>query len=246
MTSSVPHCNSMLTSPEFWHTKRPRPQPLPNGTGSRAVEWAFEDECRTVALIEKIKYVMENVQDSSQPIAIKNGPSTAVDAVKNLYAFSDEGRRSSPKTTIPHNSIQPVRFPPLPACYGWTIVRQDELPLLHPPVYEEVDERFDWHWAIIYEVVPKTAQNTEIGQSHLDFFYAMGFALEAYKPDNWHGGRLIDFNDICSPLSQGWCKTAVRARDAKVWFWTLDVVQAPVRKIIRRTSKSSARRLQLS
>ena len=79
--------------------------------------------------------------------------------------------------------------------------------------------------AIIYEFVPGKPQDLAVCQSHLDFFHALGFALEAYKPDNWHGGRLIGLNDICSPLSDGWRRTAVHPRDANKCFWSLDFVR---------------------
>lgn len=192
------------------------------GNGWRAVDWPFEDESRTVALLEKIKWAMET--DSTQTIKIRDKPRTRADAITILRAFSDEARQQSTEATTAavHNPIQPSPpFPPLPACYGWTKVRRDELSRLRPLVWEEVDEQVDWHWAIIYEFVPGKPQDLAIGQSHLDFFYALGFALEAYRPDNWHGSRLIDLNDICSPFSDAWRRTAVRPRDANKWFRSL-------------------------
>jgi hypothetical protein len=201
------------------------------GNGWRPVEWPFEDESRTVALLEKIKWAMTHVTaDSNETIKIRNPPRTKLDAIEILRAFSDEARYLSADPTAHDDdpTKPPPPFPPLPVCYGWTKVRRDELPRLDPPVREEMDERVDWRWAIIYEFVPGKPQDPAVGQCHLDFFYALGFALEAYKPDNWHGGRLIDLNDICSPFSGGWRKGAVRPRDAKKWFWSLDFGQDPV------------------
>ncbi|KAI0862613.1 hypothetical protein F4860DRAFT_106724 [Xylaria cubensis] len=216
----------------FWCTLRPKPQPLPRGR-FRAVEWPFEDESRTVALIEKIKWVMSNEANQGF-VKIRQGPKSHKSAVRNLYSFSNEGRQSF-QTSGRQDLADPPPFPPLPACYGWMQVQQDQLPWLDPPVWHEVDD-LDWRWAIVYEFVPKTTQDLVIAQLHLDFFYAIGFALEAYKPDNWHGGKLIDFNDICSPFSVGWSATVVRQRRASEWFWTLDFVQGLItrRRIIRK------------
>ncbi|KAI1127844.1 hypothetical protein F5Y10DRAFT_292536 [Nemania abortiva] len=216
----------------FWRTLRPRPQPLPRG-GFRAVEWPFEDESRTLALLEKIKWVMSTTETNpDQVVKIREGPETFNEAIRNLYSFSDEGRRSS-RALERQGLTAPPPFPPLPVCYGWMRLQRDQLPLLDPPVWKEVDS-LDWHWAIAYELVPGAIQDPVIGQVHLDFFYAIGFALEAYKPDNWHGGRLIDINDICSPFSLGWRVTRVCQRQAEKWFWTFDFNQGGTkrRKII--------------
>ncbi len=111
-------------------------------------------------------------------------------------------------------------------------VRRDELPLLDPPVRKRVDEELDWKWAIVYAFVPGANQDVAVAQKHLDFFCATGFAVEAYKPDNWHGGRLVDLNDLCSPFRKGWYPNRIRPRAAETWFWTLDFVRAPA---VRRT-----------
>lgn len=182
--------------------------------------------------------------DTEHPILIRTGPKSGKDAIDNLYAFSDEARQS------PHipDGTPPPPFPPLPVCYGWTTVKRHELPVLDPPIWKEVDGHLDWHWAVVYEVVPKANQDLAVGQIHLDFFYAVGFALEPYKPDNWHGGRLVDLNDICSAFSIGWRWRAVCSCKAEEFFWTLDVTESYYpfkdRKIVRQASKP-ARRLDV-
>lgn len=82
-------------------------------------------------------------------------------------------------------------------------IPRDDIPVLSPAVSEIVDEGVGWHWAIVYEFVPGQVQGVEVGQKHLDFFYAMGFAMGTYKPDNWRGGRLVDLNDVCSVFTKG-------------------------------------------
>ncbi|KAK5637586.1 hypothetical protein RRF57_013301 [Xylaria bambusicola] len=118
-----------------------------------------------------------------QCVKIRKGPKTYKDAVRNLYSFSDESRRSSQPSTR-QDLTDPLPFPPLPTCYGWMQIQRDQLPLLDPPVWHEVDGSLGWHWAIVFELVPGAPQDLNIGQFHLEFFYAIGFALEAYKPDN--------------------------------------------------------------
>ncbi len=171
-------------------------------------------------------------------IKIQKGPKTYKNAVRNLYSFSDEGCQSL-QTSARQGLTDPPPFPPLPTCFGWLQIQRDQLPLLKPPVCHEVDDSLNWHWAIVYEFVPGATQDLVVGQLHLDFFYAIGFVLEAYKPDNWHGGRLIDYNDICSPFSKGWYATEVRQREAEKWFWTLDFVRDPIirRRIVQRPSQ---------
>ncbi|KAI1496321.1 hypothetical protein F5X99DRAFT_422225 [Biscogniauxia marginata] len=210
---------------------RPEPHRLPGGSVIHR-DWPFEDESRTVALLEKIGWAMSQAEsDPGQSVNIKYGPRTGQDAMRNLKAFSDEERCSSRGPDDP-NLTEPPPFPPFPRCYGWMKIEKNQLPLLDPPVREAEDDS-SWYWAIIYELIPSTGQDITVGQGFLDFCYAVGFALEFFKPDNWRGGRLVDLNDICSPLSQGWRIKSVRYREAAKWFWTLDLVQAPKRKICR-------------
>jgi hypothetical protein len=211
---------------------------LPNGNGFTQDEWPFEGECRNVALLEKIKWIMEDADaDPDRTIGLLRRPKPVADVVSNLRSFSDEARDSTVPTPLREDPIPLPDFPALPECYGWTTIRRDDIPDLSPGVSDIVDGEVDWHWAIIYEYVPGAAQDLEVAQAHLDFFYALGFSMEAYKPDNWRGGRLVDFNDISSPFTVGWTRTAVLPRDAKTWFWTLDFRndRAVSHKIVRRS-----------
>ncbi|KAI0424630.1 hypothetical protein F5Y09DRAFT_323863, partial [Xylaria sp. FL1042] len=115
----------------FWRSLRPNPIPLPRG-GFRAVGWPFEDESRTIALTEKIKWVMS----TNPEVKIRKGPKTYEDAVHNFYLFSDEGRQ---KSSAHQDLSDPPPFPPLPTCYGWMQIRRNQLPLLDHPVWYEVD-----------------------------------------------------------------------------------------------------------
>ena len=204
---------------QFWRARRPKPRPRPNGEGFIQDEWPLEDECH-VALLEKLKWLITTA-DVDRPLLILRRPKTPHDIAANLRGFSDEARDSPLPTRLPDD---PIPMPPVPAlteCYGWTTVRRDAIPRVSPLVSDYVDADVDWHWALAYELVPGAPQDLAVGQAHLDFFYAMGFAMEAYKPENWQGGRLVDFNDVSAPFSTGWGLSAVVLRDAGVWFWTL-------------------------
>jgi hypothetical protein len=118
-----------------------------------------------------------------------------------LLAFSDDCRQQPTKHGV---TAPPPSFPPVTACHGWMTVRRDTLPRIDPRIWREVDEQVDWHWAIVYDFIPAELEDVAVRQAHLDFFYAVGFTLEAYKFDNWRAGRLVDFGDVCSPLTRGW------------------------------------------
>ncbi|KAI3342054.1 hypothetical protein F4824DRAFT_272351 [Ustulina deusta] len=122
-------------------------------------------------------------------------------------------------------------------------IQQDQFPLLDPLARHEVDGSLDWHWAIVFKFVLGTKQDLVISQLHLDFFYTVRFALETYKPNNWHRERLIDYNNTCLPFSKGWYTTGVWQHKAQKWFWTLDFVRNPSirRRIVQRYKNSHTR-----
>lgn len=166
-------------------------------------------------------------EDTSQRILINHGPETIRGALMNIRAFSDESRctesQVNPGAVEDSTLSPPPPFPPLPRCYGWTKLTADEIKLLpswlsrdlHP---DELGNVF----GIVYEYIPPEMQDLDIGQIHLDFFHAVGFVVHPYKPDNWHGGRLVDISDVWSVFSRDWDGGFMRKRDAKEWFWTRD------------------------
>jgi len=183
-----------------------------------------------VALLEKVKWVMQDARaHPDRPIGGLRAPKTKIDALSNLGAFCDEVRddpgRDPPIPDSERLALPP--FPPLPACHGWTSVAHADVPALRPPMPEDLDAGADRSWALVYEYVPGSPQDRAVGQAHLDLFYALGFAMEEYKPDNWRGGRLVDHNDVCSPFTRGWTRYGVYRRDAEKWFWTLEFKKPP-------------------
>ncbi|KAI1174874.1 hypothetical protein F4777DRAFT_579612 [Nemania sp. FL0916] len=203
----------------FWLTLRPRYQ-CPMGK-FKYDTWPFEHESRNVALMEKIRWVMSNTgTNPNGSFKIREGPKTRYDALRNLYSFSDESRQSAQTSTRQGVTDAPP-FPPLPKCFGWMRIQRDQVPHVRPHVEGLVNDDVDWHWATIYEFVPGRTQDLVVGQAHLDFFYAMGFSVQPYKPNNWHGGRLVDCNDISTAVSGAWHPTFVHDFEAQEYFWTL-------------------------
>ncbi len=155
---------------QFWRAQRPSPLPLPTGEGFRAIEWPFEDETRTVALLEKIKWAMAQAEaDPEQTIVVRRDPKTYKDAIYNLHACSDEARRSLKTPDASRDRIPPPPFPSLPTCHGWMRIKRDDLPRLDQPVWAEVDADLDWQWALVYDFVPGAKQDVAVAQTHLDF-----------------------------------------------------------------------------
>ena len=64
-----------LTGSKFWHSL---PHSTPGGTGP---SWPFRDECRNVAITDKIRWAVER---SEEPITIRREPSNPTEALKNL------------------------------------------------------------------------------------------------------------------------------------------------------------------
>ncbi|KAK7426509.1 hypothetical protein QQZ08_006967 [Neonectria magnoliae] len=76
---------------KFWRAKRPT-QLSPTGPEPIILDWPFEDEYVTAALLEKMKWAMadndtEVVAGANRTIAVKSGPRTAAEAISNLRTF---------------------------------------------------------------------------------------------------------------------------------------------------------------
>ncbi|KAI1823414.1 hypothetical protein F4861DRAFT_549768 [Xylaria intraflava] len=165
----------------FWDAERPRdPRQI----------WSFEEEARTAATLEKVKWVIE----SDNSIKINKAPQTRKNACYNLYLLSDQGRRHPATdwgpTDPPRDDLPP--FPPLPTCYGWMKLPHRRLPRLS-------------RW---------TSMPMEVNEP--DWYLLLGDC--PFRPHNWHGGRLIDMNDISIPFpkGRGWWKWRYEPKAEKI------------------------------
>jgi len=150
--------------------------------------WQFRAEAKTVAMIEKIRWVIDH---SEGPFLVNDFPETQQDMLRSLWLFSDEGRASNAdlKDPVPMSADCQVT-----RCYGWIKINWKDMPF-----------GYGWnrqdYYAIVYEYVPATEViDLDITTSNVRFFQHAGFVLDVKKLDNWRQGKLVDFGDICSPF----------------------------------------------
>ncbi|KAI0002837.1 hypothetical protein F4779DRAFT_114204 [Xylariaceae sp. FL0662B] len=174
--------------------------------------WAFERECINAALLKMITGSIERSKASGEPIYLKKAIETRDDAIKNLEAFSDEGRLSRED----HQGEDLIEFtlnPRLKRCLGWVE--------FEPDAFEDEAELAPGHklhhlqdhdpgniFGIVHEWIPSGQLDKEVIRAHLDFFHITGFATLGWFFDrNWQGnGILVDYSDIIAPVEGllGW------------------------------------------
>ncbi len=142
-------------------------------------------------------------------------PKTFQDALANLHAFSDEGRRKQRFRDLA-GAIPYTSTPRLRECFGWMMVSGMELLALpmgiRPPrvklggqVHEILPTQE--YYAIVYEWIPESesVMDKDIVQSQLDFFWLVGFCFVPIRLENWvRPGVLIDTADLICPWHIGW------------------------------------------
>lgn len=151
------------------------------------------------------------VEDSSGPILIRPDPTTREDAIANLYAFSDEGRRGprlGPPAAVPYNP------PSLRGCFGWTTICGRKLcslePELRPPRVTLGRARrqivpSECYPAMVLEYIPEPRDPVcSIEAKQLRPYWEAGFCFVSIRPENWKGEVLIDMSDIVCPWHAGW------------------------------------------
>lgn len=162
--------------------------------------------------------IQSAVLESNEPIYLNPNPKSFEDAVANLQAFCDEGRRRQRFRDTPgaaqYNSIPRIR-----QCFGWTKVNERQLTTLpwekRPPVHRFGNQLRalrpnEDYFAIVYEFVPEhstgaLATAAEI-QPQLDFFWLAGFCFApVMRTEEWHRfGQFMDMCDLVNPWSAGW------------------------------------------
>ncbi|KAK0753558.1 hypothetical protein B0T18DRAFT_310115, partial [Schizothecium vesticola] len=183
----------------FWHSV---PHPTPGGKGP---SWPLRDECKTAAVLEKMRWAV-----ADEPITIRRDPSTPAEALRNVWAFSAEGRahqknkeernkREGGEGEASGGEMSMSSFPDIPKCHGWMKFKLGEIPSpyrTYQRCTDPVDLALQDRYAIVYDYVPSGKMDVEIAQAQLDFFYRTGFAQMPYRESNWRRGRLVDFGDL--------------------------------------------------
>ncbi|OIW22697.1 hypothetical protein CONLIGDRAFT_587014 [Coniochaeta ligniaria NRRL 30616] len=179
----------------FYHDRQPEP------VDGVSFYWPLERESINGALLLMIHASLQRAASTGRPIYLLPGPQTKKEAIRNLWAFSNEGHE---QCEPPPQYFQP--FTPdvqINRCLGWTELggRSIIRALNRARVLKDMDSD-KTYLAIVYEFVPKEKLQVDTILSQLDFFYATGFHHVPFNPSNWLGkGVLVDFSDIIWPFA---------------------------------------------
>ena len=186
--------------------------------------WAVQRESHNVALLQLIQASVETSEETNY---LKPDPRTKDDAIINLFAFSQEGRKEKPSEAL-SDRIAISSMPRLRECFGWIKVSGRELHSL-PRDLRPSTMRLNRktremreiliskeYYAIVYEYIPQDIPplDNEAVQSGLDFLWLGGFCFGNTRPENWVGGILLDMADFACPWSPGWARAAYRRVEA--------------------------------
>ncbi|CAK7222579.1 hypothetical protein SCUCBS95973_004889 [Sporothrix curviconia] len=194
----------------FHHHTRPNHIPYPH------MYWPFERECKNATLLEKISKRLQESLETKQPIYLYPDPSSHHDALRNLRAFSDEGRVDDDHPA--RQGMEPLQLDEgeelhANPCYGWMRL---PTPLLHKLFYgfrmlhhgQFYDS--DMYYGIAYNYIGHGGGvylDTDKVVRQMRILHLAGFLLElGLNHNNWRGdATLIDMSDITSPAhSFGW------------------------------------------
>ncbi|OIW30774.1 hypothetical protein CONLIGDRAFT_594704 [Coniochaeta ligniaria NRRL 30616] len=173
--------------------------------------WAFQRECLNIALLQMMQTA---VQDCPETIYLKPDPESWKEAIANLHAFSDEGRRKPRFCHLP-NAVQ-YAPPRIRGCFGWTKISGKELrslgPGRRPPTVTtgRVKRQIlpsEHYSAIVFEYIPEPeGPMSEIERKQLIPYWQAGFCFVSVRPENWKGDVLLDMSDIACPWDANWSR----------------------------------------
>lgn len=132
--------------------------------------------------------------DFPGPIRVRAKPTDRNQALINLYAFSNEGRRDQLLRDI-SGCIEVSTMPRTRRCFGWLKISGREVggdKYSRPMVMvEKLRREIDLdqeYTAIVYEFIPKGENNPDTVQSTIDFFWRAGF--DCFQTTRWRTGRV--------------------------------------------------------
>lgn len=170
-----------------------------------------------------IHFATEHYSDS---IWLNPDPRTFPDAIRNLHAFSDEGRERKLFRDIP-GAVNYTSTLRARKCFGWTTVRGEDLYALRRDIRphevhldgiaRSISSTQSYH-AILYELIPDNpdAPSLDALQSQLDFFWLCGFCMVPLRSANWKGpGILLDLADLICPWHAAWFASRYKRREAE-------------------------------
>ena len=184
----------LLISIEFWD-KEPSPDGVPY--------WAIQRECWNATLIQNIRAAIEALPE---PIYFNPLPKTRQDAIRNLRAFSEEGRRGAIFKHLP-DAVQCISAAGLRKCFSWTQVSGKQLhslwscmlPRSRPP-FEDMGKisRSEEYYAIMYEFIPEAEPGDyyDVMQPQIHLLWLAGFSLVTLRSENFWGGYSLTWRTL--------------------------------------------------
>jgi hypothetical protein len=176
--------------------------------------WPLEREARNAAVLEKIISGLR--QSAPDPIFVPAHRRARLDCLRNLHAFSAEGRHARHFHTLPDHDKVAVSesLTRIRQCYGWVRVPGRDFRYMNRNIV--IDRRAEKkgeeaasylsddqdYFAIVYEYIHEAKLELDAVQRQLDFFHHVGFQpCQTQKPDNWQGpGIFLDWGDYNSPV----------------------------------------------
>lgn len=148
---------------------------------------------------------------SGSPVMVNPNPKTKEDALANILAFSNEGRREQQPAQRPKPILS---VPRMKKCYGWltvdsTLFRGLSRELWPPVIYSGSVKRsmsYDQEYiALVSEFVEEGDNDPEVVQDVLDFLWEGAFAHTlSSAARNWKSSVLTDLGDIINPGDYAW------------------------------------------
>ncbi|KAM7191161.1 hypothetical protein V8F33_009032 [Rhypophila sp. PSN 637] len=173
--------------------------------------WAFQRECQNAALFEMITSAVHAASNQDDAVYLHPRPSTRDGAIRNLQAFSDEGRQNSRFRSLPEAvQVTAKTMPHLRRCYGWTTVSPADITnaikrglprTLHTSdMLCTISPGTGDRNAIVYEYIPEHKSDPAVAQQEIDFLWRAGFQFTyPARLEDWRDGVLLDLSAIRYP-----------------------------------------------
>ncbi|KAM5347284.1 hypothetical protein ACJ41O_010289 [Fusarium nematophilum] len=200
----------------FRHNRQPDPV-----LGAR-LYFPFERECLNCALLDLIGTSIQRAVTAGKAVYLRSKPKTRKQALRNLFAFTDEGAEQSSQSP----NREPFTFDErrINRCFGWTRVSGLDVnqALWRAGVLMDISDDVTYY-AIVYEFVPKARLDADKILVQHDFFHLAGFYSVTFNPTNWLAdGVLVDFSDLVSPfVDEGWWRE--RSYGENLWVYPASV-----------------------
>ncbi|KAL8296302.1 hypothetical protein RB597_005648 [Gaeumannomyces tritici] len=187
--------------------------------------WAAQREFQNAAVLQMMEASLGDLGDGDGQISrirLYDEPRDGVEAVENLYAFSQEARKK-PRIPVDIDITCTVNsMPRTRKCFGWLKLsgeyfneaaqRKVKPPILQVGKYRRgPTDAAREYFAIVYEYIEAEQGDDDADfvdlieiQASMEFLWTVGFEFyDTTILDNWKRSVLIDLSDIIFPLGYG-------------------------------------------